>query len=98
MVAQGFDTERATHTSHSGTYASQFAVTSLGAIHGAVEKLKVEMKLVASVMLGRPADELMVCTFDGVPGVGTHNGASVVSFLDISSRINTATADLPTGA
>ena len=53
MVAQGFDTERATHTSHSGTYASQFAVTSLGAIHGAVEKLKVEMKLVASVMLGR---------------------------------------------
>ena len=37
----------------------------------------------------------MVCTFDGVPGVGTHNGASVVSFLDISSRINTSTADLP---
>lgn len=95
MVAQGFDTERATHTSHSGTYASQFAVTSLGAIHGAVEKLKAEMKTVASVMLNRPADELMVCTFDGVPGVGTHNGASVVSFLDISSRINTATADLP---
>ena len=95
MVAQGFDTERATHTSHSGTYASQFAVTSLGAIHGAVEKLKAQMKTVASVMLGRPADELMVCTFDGVPGVGTHNGASVVSFLDISSRINTSTADLP---
>ena len=58
-------------------------------------KLKAEMKTVASVMLGRPADELMICTFDGVPGVGTHNGASVVSFLDISSRINTATADLP---
>jgi 2-furoyl-CoA dehydrogenase large subunit len=95
MVAQGFDTERVTHTSHSGTYASQFAVTSLGAIHGAVEKLKAEMKTVASVMLGRPADELMICTFDGVPGVGTHNGASVVSFLDISSRINTSTADLP---
>jgi 2-furoyl-CoA dehydrogenase large subunit len=95
MVAQGFDTERATHTSHSGTYASQFAVTSLGAIHGAVEKLKGEMKAVASVMLGRPADELMVRTFDGVPGVGTHNGANVVSFVDISNRINTATADLP---
>jgi hypothetical protein len=55
----------------------------------------VEMKIVASVLLDRPTDELMVCTFDGVPGVGTHNGASVVSFLDISSRINTATADLP---
>jgi 2-furoyl-CoA dehydrogenase large subunit len=94
IVAQGFDTERATHTSHSGTYASQFAVTSLGAIHGAVEKLKAELKLVASVLLDRPIDELMICTFDGVPGVGTHNGANVVSFLDISNRINTATADL----
>jgi CO/xanthine dehydrogenase Mo-binding subunit len=94
-VAQGFDTDRATHTSHSGTYASQFAVTSLGAIHGAVEKLTAEMKRVASVMLGRPADELVIRTFDGVPGVGTRDGAGVVSFLDISSRINTATADLP---
>ena len=94
-VAQGFDTERATHTSHSGTYASQFAVTSLGAIHGAVEKLKVEMRTVAAVLLGLPADELMICTFDGVPGVGTQNGKIWASFLDISSRINTTTADLP---
>ena len=31
-VANGFDSERVTHTSHSGTYASQFAVTSVGAI------------------------------------------------------------------
>lgn len=95
IVAQGFDTERATHTTHSGTYASQFAVTSLGAIHGAVEKLKGEMKIVASVMLGRPADDLIVRTFDGVPAVGTHNGANFLSFSDISNRINAATADLP---
>ena len=95
IVAQGFDTERATHTSHSGTYASQFAVTSLGAIHGAVEKLKGELRTVASVMLGIPGDELMICTFDGVPGVGRQDGSTWVSFLDISSRINTATADLP---
>lgn len=95
IVAQGFDSERVTHTSHSGTYASQFAVTSIGAIHGAVEKLKIELRTVASVMLGIPSDELMICTFDGVPGVGRHDGSVWVSFLDISSRINTATAGLP---
>lgn len=95
FAAQGFDSERVTHTSHSGTYASQFAVTSLGAIHGAVEKLKGELRTVASVLLGIPGDELMICTFDGTPGVGTRNASVWVSFLDISSRINTATAGLP---
>jgi CO/xanthine dehydrogenase Mo-binding subunit len=95
FVAQGFDTERATHTSHSGTYASQFAVTSLGAIHGAVEKLKRELKTVAAALLTVPKEQLEIGTFDGQPGVGTRDGASWVSFLDISTRINTRTADLP---
>jgi CO/xanthine dehydrogenase Mo-binding subunit len=94
FVARGFDSERATFTSHSGTYASQFAVTSLSAIHGAVQKLKGELVKVASVMLGVPADRLKIGTFGGIPRVASDDGAQV-SFLEISSRINTGTADLP---
>jgi 2-furoyl-CoA dehydrogenase large subunit len=94
FVAQGFDSERATFTAHSGTYASQFAVTSLAAIHGAVEKLKAELRKVAAVMLRVPADQLKVGTFGGIAGVGIDD-KTFVSFFDISSRVNTRTADLP---
>ena len=36
-VRTGFNTEWNTYTGHSGTYASQFAVTGLSAVHGAVQ-------------------------------------------------------------
>ena len=42
-VRVGFDTERNVHTGHSGTYASQFAVSGLSAVNGAVQLLKAEM-------------------------------------------------------
>jgi 2-furoyl-CoA dehydrogenase large subunit len=54
-VRPGFDTEWNTYTGHSGTYASQFAVTGLSAVHGALEKLKAEMKKIAAFAL--EADE-----------------------------------------
>jgi len=41
-VRVGFDTERNVHTGHSGTYASQFAVSGLSAVNGAVQALKAE--------------------------------------------------------
>ena len=42
-VRVGFDTERNVHTGHSGTYASQFAVSGLSAVNGAARLLKAEM-------------------------------------------------------
>ncbi len=42
-VSPGFDSEHNVYTGHTGTYASQFAVTGLSAIHGAAEKLKAEI-------------------------------------------------------
>ena len=50
-VRVGFDTERNVHTGHSGTYASQFAVSGLSAVHGAVQLLKAEMKKLAAFAL-----------------------------------------------
>ncbi|MGN6460930.1 MAG: xanthine dehydrogenase family protein molybdopterin-binding subunit [Pseudolabrys sp.] len=94
-VASGFDSERATHTSHSGTYASQFAVTSVGAIHGAVEKVRGELLTVAAMLLQKQRHELRTGVFGGVAGVGTVDGSSHVSFSDISNLINTKTAGLP---
>src|SRR2546429_3548661 len=50
-VRTGFDTERNVHTGASGTYASQFAVSGLSAVHGAARKLKSEMKQLAAFLL-----------------------------------------------
>ena len=47
-VKPGFDTEQNAYTGHTGTYASQFAVTGLAAIHGAAEKLRKEMSRLAA--------------------------------------------------
>ena len=50
-VRTGFDTERNVHTGFSGTYASQFAVSGLSAVHGAAQKLKAEMQRLAAFAL-----------------------------------------------
>ena len=50
-VRTGFDTERNVHTGFSGTYASQFAVSGLSAVHGAAQKLKTEMARLAAFLL-----------------------------------------------
>jgi 2-furoyl-CoA dehydrogenase large subunit len=57
-VRTGFDTERNVHTGFSGTYASQFAVSGLSAVHGAAQKLKSEMKRLAAFVLETKEDDL----------------------------------------
>ncbi|TGV11278.1 hypothetical protein EN816_23670 [Mesorhizobium sp. M8A.F.Ca.ET.173.01.1.1] len=94
LVAIGFDSERMSHNNHSGTYASQFAVTSLSAIHGAVEKLRQELLRVGSYFLGQPAETLRVGTFDGIASVAAPDGRSV-SLARISNLVNAQSAELP---
>src|SRR5207248_5266165 len=57
-VRPGHDTYWNSHAGLSGTYASQFAVTGLGAVKGATEKLAGEMKLLASMVLVCSADDV----------------------------------------
>jgi len=57
-VRTGFDTERNVHTGFSGTYASQFAVSGLSAVHGAAQKLKAEMQRLAAFALNTKEDDL----------------------------------------
>jgi 2-furoyl-CoA dehydrogenase large subunit len=95
LVQPGFDTDRNTHTSHSGTYASQFAVTSLGAIHGAVQALKAELRRLAAHDLGLPPDELIFTEHQGVPAVLSADRQRGRSLAELAARVNTQTAGLP---
>ncbi|HTS73194.1 MAG TPA: xanthine dehydrogenase family protein molybdopterin-binding subunit, partial [Gaiellaceae bacterium] len=51
-VRAGHDSYWNSHAGFSGTYASQFAVTGLGAVKGATDQLAGEMKKLAAVVLG----------------------------------------------
>src|SRR5215216_4834779 len=57
-VRAGHDSYWNSHAGFSGTYASQFAVTGLGAVKGAADKLAAEIKQLGSVILGCPVDDL----------------------------------------
>src|SRR5438034_7657853 len=51
-VRAGHDSYWNSHAGFSGTYASQFAVTGLGAVKGATEELAGQMRKLAAVVLG----------------------------------------------
>jgi CO/xanthine dehydrogenase Mo-binding subunit len=57
-VSVGFDARHNTYVAFSGTYASQFAVTGLGAAMGAAEKLRAEIVKVAAHVLGAEKEEI----------------------------------------
>lgn len=93
-VQKGFDTERNTFTSHSGTYASQFAVTSLGAIHGALMAVKNELCQLAAYVFKTDADTLVTGLIDGVPAVIDEARNRSVSFAELAAMVNTKTAGI----
>ncbi|ROT43908.1 xanthine dehydrogenase family protein molybdopterin-binding subunit [Pusillimonas sp. NJUB218] len=93
-VQVGFDTERNTFTSHSGTYASQFAVTSLGAIHGALELVKQELRRIAAFHLEVEAECLGFGLYDGVPAVLDTTGVKHATFAELAAMVNTRTAGI----
>ena len=95
IMQSGFDTDRNTHTSHSGTYASQFAVTSIGAIHGAIVQLKGEMLRVAAYLLHTNQESLSFGLYDGKPGVRCSEKNVHVSFGEVAQRVITRTASMP---
>ena len=74
-VRVGFDTERNVHTGHSGTYASQFAVSGLSAVNGAVQLLKAEIKKLAAFALQANEDDLEFGSWQtGAGGAGSRHG------------------------
>ena len=94
-VRTGFDTERNVHTGFSGTYASQFAVSGLSAVHGAAQKLRAEMKRLGAFAL--QIDEGDVEFGMGTQGPELHakgNGKSI-NYWGLANLVNANSATLP---
>ena len=91
-VSIGFDARHNTYVAFSGTYASQFAVTGLGAAMGAAEKLRAEIVKVAAFALGAQEDEVQLR--DGVAHVrGDEERA--IPFIGIANLVFSNVAALP---
>jgi 2-furoyl-CoA dehydrogenase large subunit len=92
-VKPGHDTERNSHAGFSGTYASQFAVTGLGAVKGATDMLAGQIKRVAAAVLGAASPEEIVLE-DGMAKV-RENPEAALPFMAVGAIVNANNAILP---
>jgi 2-furoyl-CoA dehydrogenase large subunit len=94
-VRIGFDTERDVHTGTTGTYASQFAVTGLTAVHGATMELKSQILRLASFTLNTREDKLELGVGKMGPEVRVKGTDKSVIFWALANLANVNTAALP---
>ncbi len=94
-VRTGFDTERNVHTGFSGTYASQFAVSGLSAVHGAAQKLKAEMKRLAAFSLGTKEDDLAFGVGAQGPEIKAKSTGKSINYWGLANIVNVNSAVLP---
>src|SRR6202790_178529 len=94
-VRTGFDTERNVHTGFSGTYASQFAVSGLSAVHGAAQKLKAEMKRLAAFSLGTKEDDLEFGVGAQGPEIKAKSNGKSINYWGLANIVNVNSAVLP---
>ncbi len=93
-VRPGFDTEWNTYTGHSGTYASQFAVSGLSAVHGACRKLKAEMKRLAAFALEANEEDLEFTVGDQGPELRVMGTDRSANYWFLSNLVNVNNAIL----
>jgi CO/xanthine dehydrogenase Mo-binding subunit len=94
-VRTGFDTERNVHTGASGTYASQFAVSGLSAVHGAAQKLKTEMKRLAAFLLKTGEENLEFGVGQQGPQIRAKDSGNSVNYWQLANVVNVNSAVLP---
>ena len=95
VVRTGFDTDRNVHTGFTGTYASQFAVSGLSAVHGAAQRLKAEMlRLAAFVLQAQEADLELGLGKQG-PEVRVRGTEKSISFMGLANIVSVNSAILP---
>ncbi|MBI4446337.1 MAG: xanthine dehydrogenase family protein [Acidobacteria bacterium] len=94
-VRTGFDTEWNTYTGHSGTYASQFAVTGLSAVHGAAQKLKKEMKKLAAYALQAKEEDLEFGVGNMGPELRVKGTDKSINYWGLANLVNVNNAGLP---
>ncbi len=94
-VRTGFDTERNVHTGFSGTYASQFAVSGLSAVHGAAQKLRIEMVRLGAFLLEAKEDDIEFGTGDQGPEVRSKSTKKSINYWGLANIVNVNSAVLP---
>ncbi len=95
-VRTGFDTERNVHTGFSGTYASQFAVSGLSAVHGAAQKLKAEMKRLGAFVLESKEEDVEFGTGAQGPELRSRTNGKSINYWGLANIVNVNSAVLPT--
>jgi 2-furoyl-CoA dehydrogenase large subunit len=92
LVQPGHDSARNSYTGFSGTYASQFAVTGLGAAIGAAQKLREDIVTVASVVLECPREDVVL-----VRGTASAQGDEdrALTFAEIANLVYANVGALP---
>jgi CO/xanthine dehydrogenase Mo-binding subunit len=91
-VTAGFDQRHNTYVAFSGTYASQFAVTGLGAAMGAAERLRAEIVKLAAFALEADEDEIEL--EDGSAHV-RGDAERAIPFIGIANLVYSNVAALP---
>jgi CO/xanthine dehydrogenase Mo-binding subunit len=91
-VHRGSDSSLSAQTGFSGSYASQFAVTGIGAIINATKKLIAEITSVAAAVLG--AEEAMIYLEGGFAKV-KDDPDRALPFADIGGIVHFAPGSLP---
>ena len=91
-VRAGHDSYWNSHAGFSGTYASQFAVTGLGAVKGATEELAGQMRKLAAVVLGATPDDIELA--EGQARL-KGNPEAALPFMALGAIINANNAGLP---
>jgi 2-furoyl-CoA dehydrogenase large subunit len=94
-VRTGFDTERNVHTGFSGTYASQFAVSGLSAVHGAAQKLKAEMRRLAAFVLETKEDDIEFGLGAQGPELRAVSTGKSINYWGLANIVNVNSAVLP---
>jgi CO/xanthine dehydrogenase Mo-binding subunit len=92
-VRAGHDTYWNSHAGFSGTYASQFAVTGLGAVKGATEKLAEEILQIGAAVLG--AESTDEVELDGGFVKRKDNPEAALPFMACGAIVNANNAVLP---
>jgi 2-furoyl-CoA dehydrogenase large subunit len=95
-VRSGFDSNWNSYAGLSGTIASQFAVTGLSAAHGAAEKLKADLKRLASFALEASEEDLELGVGEMGPQVSVVGSPErAINFWMLSNLANCNTASVP---
>jgi 2-furoyl-CoA dehydrogenase large subunit len=92
-VRPGYDTWFNSNVGLSGTYASQFAVTGLGAVKGASELLRDEMIKLAAFVLQAPEDQIELA--DGMARIKDGPEEAALPFMALGAIVNANNAFLP---